>query len=58
MTLIANNNTLPFCKCGCGNKVTKSGNKYLLRHNFNGVGGGKGKTILFIIKNILKKQEK
>jgi len=26
-------NKLPFCKCGCGKRVTKEGNKFLLGHN-------------------------
>jgi len=27
---------LPFCKCGCGQKVTKSNNKYIWGHNTKG----------------------
>lgn len=29
-------NELPFCKCGCGKKVTKFGNLFILGHNGRG----------------------
>ena len=33
MTEILEKEKLPFCACGCGNRVTKKGNKYIRGHN-------------------------
>lgn len=36
MSELSEDENLPFCACGCRNRVTKKGNKYIFNHNWTG----------------------
>lgn len=51
-----NVNELPFCTCGCGKRVSRSGNKYINGHYWKGkIGSRKGQKLTKETKNKMSK---